>query len=151
VYEEEKVGWGRRVTRAIMFALMNSILYIFIPLVLLSYLNSIAPGVSIPLTLTLVYAFGGTITGLFVLSALTEGMIVSIPFESGGYLATAVYIYVAVDGGTLALSESGFGFVFSMQPLIFLLVLPPLYGALRTPLSYLLEYHEAARPSPDAV
>ncbi|HMD79295.1 MAG TPA: hypothetical protein VKF39_04850, partial [Nitrososphaerales archaeon] len=91
------------------------------------------------------------ITGLQVLGALTEGMIISVPFESGGYLAVAIYIYLAVDGGILALTTSGLGFVFSFQPLIFLLVLPPLYGALRTPVTYLMDYHEAARPSPDTV
>jgi len=151
MYEEEKVTWERRITRAIMLGLLNGILWIFVPVVLLSYLESIAPGVSIPFTSTLVYTFGAVITGLFVLSALSEGMIVSIPFESGGYLAAAVYIYVAVDGGSLALSASGINFVFSIQPLTFLLVLPPLYGALRVPLSYLLDYHEAARASPDSV
>jgi hypothetical protein len=151
MFEEEKVGWGRRVTRAMMLGLLNVILWIFIPTILFQYLASISPGVSIPLTPTLIYTFGAVITGLQVLGALTEGMIISVPFESGGYLATAVYIYMAVDGGILALTASGLGFVFSFQPLIFLLVLPPLYAALRTPVMYLMEYHEAARPSPDTV
>ena len=151
MFEEEKVGWRRRITRAVLLGVLNVILYILIPSILFQYLTSIAPGVPIPLTQTLIYTFGAVITGLQVLGALTEGMIVSVPFESGGYLATAVYIYMAVDGGTLALSASGLGFVFSIQPLVYILVLPPLYGALRTPLSYLLEYHEAARPSPDTV
>jgi hypothetical protein len=148
MYEEAKVGWGRRITRAMMIGLLNIILYIIIPSILFSYVTSLAPGVSIPLTPDLIYTFGAVITGLQVLGALTEGMIVSIPFESGGYLAIAVYIYLAVDGGSLSLSAEGLGFAFSMQPLVFLLVLPPLYGALRTPITYLLEYHEAARAAP---
>jgi hypothetical protein len=151
MYEEEKIGWRRRIVRAMVLGALNIVFYIVIPSILFQYLNSLASGVSIPLTPTLIYTFGAVITGLQVLGALTEGMVVSVPFESGGYLATAVYIYMAADGGILALSASGFNFAFSMQPLIFLLVLPPLYGALRTPISYLLEYHEAARPSPDTV
>jgi hypothetical protein len=151
LFEEERIGWGRRVTRAMMFGLLNIILWIFIPTILFQYLTSISPGVSTPLTPTLIYTFGAVITGLQVLGALTEGMIISVPFESGGYLAIAVYIYMAFDGGILALTANGFGFALSFQPLIFLLVLPPLYGALRTPVTYLMEYHEAARPSPDTV
>jgi len=130
-------------------ALLNIILYIIIPSILLQYLASIDQGINIPLTPTLIYTFGAVITGLQVLGALTEGMIISIPFESGGYIATAVYIYMVFDGGDLALTAAGHSFIFLIEPLVFLLVLPPLYGALRTPITYLLEYHEAGRPSPD--
>jgi hypothetical protein len=151
MFEKEKIGWGRRITRGMMVALLDIVFYIIIPSILFQYLGSVYQGVNIPLTSTLIYTFGAVITGLQVLGALTEGMIVSIPFESGGYIAIAVYIYMAVDGGTMALTAAGHSFVFLIQPLVFLLVLPPLYGALRTPISYLLEYHEAARPSPDTV
>lgn len=134
-----------------MLLLLNVVLFVFIPAILLRYVAILVPPGSIPFSLTLIYAFGAVITGLQVLSALTEGMGVSAAFESGSFLATAAYIWVVVDGGTLALSAGGLRFVLSFQPLLFLAVLPPLYGALRAPLSYLLDLHEASNPSPDTV
>ena len=134
-----------------MLAILNIILFIIIPSILFQFITPLLHGANIPLTENLIFAFGGVITGLQVLGALTEGMAVSVPFESGGYLATAAYIYIAVSGGTIALTVSGLSFVLTFQPLVFLLVLPQLYGALRTPISYLLDYHEASRPAPDTV
>jgi len=98
-----------------------------------------------------IYAFGAIITGLRVLGALAEGTGASIPFVTGSYIASAYYIYAAVDGGTLALSTAGVGLSLDFRPLLYLMMLPWLFSAIRTPLAYLAEEHEAARPAPDFV
>lgn len=96
-----------------------------------------------------IYAFGAVITGLQVLGALTEGMAVSVPFVSGSYVVSAYYIWVATSGGNLPLSAAGLAVVLSFRPIVFLLMLPSLFGALRAPLTFLLEESEVARAFPN--
>lgn len=150
-YQEERVSWRRRLTRATLLFILNVVLWVVLPSLLLQYVTSLVPPSSVPFSLDLIYAFGAVITSLQVLGALTEGMLVSVPFDSGSYLATAIYIWVVLNGGFLALTARGITFAISFQALVFLAVLPPLYGAVRVPLAYLLDVHEASRAAPDAV
>jgi len=146
----EKVPWRRRIARAAFVCVSNAVLWILIPTLLGSLLSQALP--STPLTVpTFVYAFGAAITGLQTLAALTEGMAISVPFSSGGYIASAYYIWAATDGGNLQLSTMGAGFVLSFAPMVYLIMLPPLFGALRVPVAFLLEGNEVARPVLDEV
>ncbi len=119
-----------------------------VPSIILSSLTS--PGSSLPLTGTLIYTFGALITALQVLGALTEGHVLSVPFNSGSYLASALYIWLGTGGGRLSFAASGYQFVLSFQPLLFLLILPSLFSAIRTPLTYLLEQSEAGQAASDS-
>lgn len=143
--------WGYRISRAASTALFNLILWILVPSIIFSQLASSLPSSPVPLNTSFVYAFGITITALQVLSILTIGMAVSAPFRSGSYLAEAYYIWAAVNGGSLAFSVQGVGIGLAFQPLLFLLVLPPLFNAVRAPITYLLEQSDASAPSPDTV
>jgi hypothetical protein len=107
-------------------------------------------GIAIPLAnLTYIVAAGSTITALLVIGAMTDGSAVSVPFVSGGNLAAALYVWYAVDGGTLSLSSSGFTITMVFGTLLFLLILPALFNAVRTPIEFLLERSEAAREAKD--
>lgn len=84
------------------------------------------------------------------IGALTTGMALSVPFVSGSYVAEAYHIWSAVDGGLIAFSAGGVAISLSFQPLLFLLMLAPLFGAVKAPIGYLLDQNESSRPSPDA-
>lgn len=150
MFEERPVTWRRRIFRATLRLVINMILWVIIPSLIFGFISESLPSSPI-ISQTFIYAFGATITGLQVLGALTEGMGVSIPFVTGSYIASAYYIYAAVDGGTLALSTAGMGLSLDFRPLLYLTMLPSLFGAIRTPLTYLAEEHEAAKPAPDFV
>ena len=131
---------------------MNAIVWIAIPAVISSQIASIFP--SIPLSnLGFIYAFGGAITGLRVLGALTEGKALSAIFTSGSYVASAYYIWVAGGGGLVTLSVhapgAGIPTTLDFRTGLFLLVLPSLIAAIRPPLTFLLDESEAGRPARD--
>jgi len=152
LFEERPVTWRRRVSRAIMRLVLNATLWVVIPSLIFGLISGLLPSGPFPretITWTFIYAFGATITGLQVLGALTEGMGISIPFVTGSHIASAYYIYAAVDGGALALSTAGMGLSLDFRPLLYLMMFPSLFAAIRTPLAYLAEEHEAARPALD--
>jgi len=151
MFEERRITWRRRISRAVMVMLLNVILWIVIPSLLLSYLAGLTPSSSGTIEPASVYAFGFAIAGLQVLGALTEGMTISVPFVTGSYVTMAYYFYQSVNGGTLDLVASGIGISLWFQPLIYLLMLPILMLAIRTPLIYLADDHEAARPASNRV
>jgi hypothetical protein len=141
-----------------MLFILNFIVWIIIPSFIYGTLAAslASTGVSlssigVPLSPTFIYAFGGVITGLQVLAALTEGMAVSVPLVTGSYIASAYYIWTVANGGTLAIAQSGMNLTLSFQPLLFLTMLPSLFSVVRAPLNYLLEQHEAANPAAEAV
>lgn len=128
---------------------VNVIIWVIVPSYVFGLISGALPSSPLPITPTFIYAFGAAITGLQVLGALTEGMAVSIPLVTGSHIALAYYIYAAVNGGTLALSAAGMGLSLDFRPLLYLMMLPSLFSAIRTPLTYLAEEHEAARPAAD--
>ncbi len=143
-----RVSLKRRVLKASFVLVLNVVLWILLPTILASYISQALP--SSPLTVPVfIYAFGAAITGLQVLGALTGGMALSVPFISGSYLVSAYYIWVATDGGNLPLAAAGVSIVLAFRPLVFLVMLPSLFGAIRTPLTFLLEESEVARPATD--
>jgi len=120
-------------------------------LVILDSISGLLSSSSLTINTTFIYALGFVITGLQVIGALTEGMVASVPSMTGSHIASAYYVYAAVNGGTLALSTAGIGVSLDLRPLLYLMVLPFLFSAIRTPLAYLADEHEAARAAPDLV
>ena len=154
MFEKPGITWGRRITRAVLLLIENLIFWVVIPAFIYETLarSLSSAGISllsigILLSPTLIYTFGGIITGLQVLAALMEGMTISVPMVTGSHIASAYYIWTSTNGGMLAVSLSGISLTFAFQPLIFLLMLPSLFGVVRAPLNYLLEDHEAANPA----
>jgi hypothetical protein len=145
-----EVPLRRRVPRAILVGILNLVFWVLIPGLLGSLLAQ--TGESTPLTsMTFVYAFGLAITGVQVLGALTQGMALSVPFTTGGYLAQAYYIWLATDGGNLKFAASGVSIGLGFAPIVYLLMLPSLFSALRSPLAFFLDQSEVNRPFPDQV
>jgi hypothetical protein len=126
------------------------VLWLLVPWVIAGALSGL-PGSTLPTGLGFYYAFGLAIVGLQVLGALTKGMAVSVPFVSGAYVTEAYFLWSAVDGGVLSLTTQGITIGLSFQTLLFLLMLPSLFGAVKTPIEYLLERSEAGSPAPEAV
>jgi hypothetical protein len=129
---------------------VNVISWVIVPVYVFNYISGSIPSSSLTITPTFIYVFGAVITGLQVLGALTEGMAPSIPLVTGSYIAVAYYIYVAVNGGTLTLTMAGTGVSLDFQPLFYLMVLPPLFSAIRTPMAYIAKENEATRPTSDS-
>ncbi len=148
---EEPVGWGRKITHAVWLLVLNLILWVAIPVVIFSLLAQRLPSLPLAYDPGFVYAFGATITGLQVLGALAEGHAIRVPIVSGSYLASAYFIWAITWGGDLSVTSSGLQITLFFQPLVFLLMLPSLFSAVRDPLTYLLEQTEVARLSSDAV
>jgi len=144
----ESVPLRRRVFRAAYLLVVNATLWVLIPSVVSSALGGILT--SLPLaSLTFIYEFGALITGLQVLGALTEGRAVSVVFSSGSFVAAAYYIWAAGGGGTLSLPVSNLTITLNFRTLLFLLVLPSLVGAIRAPVTFLLDQSEAGQPARD--
>ena len=145
-----EVPWKSRIPRAVLVGVLNLIFWVVVPGFLGMLLSQ--SGESSPLTsITFVYAFGLAITGVQVLGALTQGMALSVPFTTGGYLAEAYYIWLATNGGNLSFAASGVSIGLGFAPLVYLLMLPSLFSALRSPVAFLLDQSEINRAIEDKV
>ena len=147
MFEGREIGWRRRVSRASLVLITN----VFIWFVIGNLLSSLITG-SIPTTSftnSLVLTYGIVITALQTLGALTEGMALSVPFNSASYIASAYFTYLALDGGKLSVAVRGLRIELVFPLLLFLLMLPSLINVVRIPLIYLLEGSEAGREAKD--
>ncbi len=147
MFESREIGWRRRVSRASLVLITN----VFIWFVIGNLLSSLITG-SIPTTSftnSLVLTYGIVITALQTLGALTEGMALSVPFNSASYIASAYFTYLALDGGKLSIAVRGLRIELVFPLLLFLLMLPSLINVVRIPLIYLLEGSEAGREAKD--
>lgn len=147
--------WNSRVSRAALVAIMNILLWIVVPYFFYNQFSGLVASSGsvggLALSPDYIYTFGAIITGLEVIGSLTAGSAISVPFVSGGYLASAYYVYSIVSGGSLAVAASGLQFVFSFAPLLYLLILPSLFAALKQPITFLLDQSEAGRAASDEV
>ena len=148
----QEIPLTSRIFTATYTLVLNAVLWILIPAFISSEISS--EFASIPLSnLGFIYAFGGIITGLHVLSALTNGKAFSAVFASGSYIATAFYVWLAVNGGQLAVTTGSAGNAVTVtlifKTALFLLILPSLVGAIRPPLEFLLDRSEAGQAARD--
>lgn len=146
---DQEIGWPRRITHSILVMAVNLAIWFIIPSILFSSIGTSVP--SLAYVPSLIYEFGAAITALQVAGALTEGKVVSIPFNAGSYAVSAYYIWVILHAGSLSFEADGALFALSFQPLLFLLALPSLFSVIRVPITYLLEDTEAAKESSDVV
>ena len=149
MFEERPVIWRRRTSRAIVQLVINLISWVIVPSLIFGAISGLSSSSPLPITLTFIYAVGAAITGLRVMGALTEGMALSVTFVTGSHLASAYYLYAVVNGGIFAFSGTGVSLSLDFQPLLFLILLPSLFSAVKAPLAYLAEGNEAVRPAPD--
>lgn len=128
----------------------NSLVFILVPSLLSYALSGVSPSGAF-LVPSYVYGFGAAITVLQVLGTLAAGLPPSVIFTSGGYIVAAYYLLVILDSGTLSFAYAGVSIAVAFQPVLFLLMVPLLFSALKEPILYLLERTEVALPSPDEV
>jgi len=140
-----------RISRAVIAVLFNLVVWVLVPAFLLGQLESGLPSAPLAFSTDFIYTFGAIITALQAIGALTMGMALSVPFVSGSYIAEAYYLYSAVEGGVFSFSVYGWGITLSFPTLLFLLMLPTLFNALKAPIAYFLDQSEASLPSPEAV
>jgi len=127
----------KRITSAIWALLLNAILWIVIPYYIGVLLVGRVPGT--PLTIpTFVYEFGILFIILDVGAAFFQGMAIAVPFISGAALLSAVYLWLVTNGGALSVSSPGLSVGLGFQLLVYVLVLPSIWAALRAPISYLI-------------
>ncbi len=116
---------------------VNVILWIILPYYIGTLLVGKVP--ETPLTIpTFVYEFGLAFTILEVGAAYLQGKAVSVPFISGAAILTAVYLWLVTNGGVLSLSVYGIELGFDFRLLLYLFVVPPLWAAIKAPISYLI-------------
>lgn len=148
----QKISTRRRILKASWVLLLNLLLWIIIPYYIGMFLSKYIP--SSPITIPMfVYEFGIVLTILEVAAALTQGMAVSVPFISGAALVSALYLWMITNGGNLAVSAQGTTIVLGFQLLVYLLIVPSLWAAVRAPLSYIvhrrnLQAEVPANPAP---
>ncbi len=127
----------RRILRATGILILNLVLWILIPQYLGSLLSSRVP--STPLAVpTFIYTFGLIIIALQVVAALTEGMGISFPFVSAYHLVFAYYVWVVTQGGLISVAANGTHIVFYFTPLVYLILVSPLFDAFRAPAAFVL-------------
>jgi hypothetical protein len=132
-----KNSWRRRILKASWVLILNVLLWIVVPYYAGVFLAKFIP--SSPITIpAFVYEFGIILTILDVAAALTEGMAISVPFISGAALVSAVYLWMITNGGNMAVSAQGINLVLGFQLLVYLLIVPSLWAAVRAPLSYIV-------------
>jgi hypothetical protein len=142
----ERVPLKKRVSRGAYMFVLDLVAWVIVPAFISSYLAQNVP--TVPLAdLRFIYTFGAIIIGLQLLASLTEGMAFSAVFSSGSNLASAFYIWEAVNGGVLSVGAEGAHVTLEFTPLLFLLMLPSLFGAVRSPISFFLDRSEASRPA----
>jgi len=142
----EEVPLGSRIFGAAYTLILNAVVWIGLPLVFSPGIATLFP--TLPITNPeFIYAFGGTITGLQVIGALTQGKAVSAIFISGAYVDSAYFVWVAGGGGIITVAVAGSVVTLAYKTTLFLLVLPSLLGAIRAPLSFLFEQSEAGQPA----
>jgi hypothetical protein len=147
MFESREIGWRHRVTRAAFTLISNFLIWFVIGNYVASLFTQSVP--TTPFTTSLVLTYGIVITALQTLGSLTEGMGLSVPFNSGSYIASAYFTYVASSGGNLSIAYQGIRIGISFPLLLFLLMLPSLFNVVRIPLTYLLEGSEAGKEAKD--
>src|SRR2546425_9451196 len=147
MFESTEIGWRHRVFRAALVLTTNVIIWFVVGGLLSGLITGSIPTTSF--TSTLVLTYGIVITALQTMGALTEGMALSVPFNSASYIASAYFTYLALDGGKFSLAVRGLRIQLAFPLLLFLLMLPSLVNVVRIPLTYLLEGSEAGREAKD--
>ena len=140
-----------RIYRAIVAVVFNIAVWVVVPTLILGEMQSGLASTTVGLSTDSIYTFGVMITAMQAIGALTMGMALSVPFVSGSYIAEAYYLWSVSKGGVFAISVNGFDISLAFPILLFLLMLPTLFNAIKAPISYLLDQSEASLPSPDTV
>jgi len=136
VYNPE-VPMRKRLSSSLWALVINIVLWIVIPYYIGMLLVGKVP--ETPLVLpTFIYEFGILFIILDVGAAFFQGKAIAIPFISGAAFLSAVYLWLVVNGGVLSITTSGLRLGLEFTLLVYVLVLPSIWAAIRAPISYLV-------------
>jgi len=127
----------KRITSAVWALVVNTIFWIVIPYYVGVFLAGRVPESALTVPI-FVYEFGILFTILEVGAAFFQGRAVSVPLISAVALLTVVYIWDATNGGLLGVETSGITIALSFRLMLYVLVLPSIWAAIRAPLSYMV-------------
>jgi hypothetical protein len=128
-------GMGRRAARATIYALFNALLWLYVPRLYLGLLGPLLPA---PPPGPGLMALGLGITALQAAATLLEGTALGAGLSSGAFLASAYLTYLLANGGRLALALKNISVELNFAALLWVLLLPLLFNAIKAPLLYLL-------------
>ncbi len=136
----------KRTMSAIWALVFNVILWIVIPYYIGSLLAGKVP--ETPITVpTFVYEFGALFIILDVGAAFFTGKAAALPFLSGAALLSAIYLWLVTNGGVLSVSTSGINISLGFTLVVYVLIVPSVWAAIRAPISYLI-WRRAALSQP---
>ena len=141
----------KRITSAVWALVVNAIFWIVIPYYVGVFLSGRVPDSALTVP-AFVYEFGILFIILEVGAAFFRGKAIAVPMISAVALLTVVYIWYATNGGILGVETSGITIALSFRLLLYVLVLPSIWAAIRAPLTYIVWRHAmrtgAPPPSP---
>ena len=151
------MSFGRKVTKrkralsAVWALVVNVMLWIVLPYYVGTLLVGRVPDTALTIP-TFVYEFGALFIILDVGAALLQGMAISVPFISGVAVLSAVYLWLITNGGELRVTTSGIDITLGFQLLLYVIILPSIWAAVKAPLSYAVWRRvlraESSPPSP---
>jgi len=127
----------KRITSAAWALVVNAIFWIVIPYYVGVFLTGRVSDSALTVP-TFVYEFGILFIILEVGAAFFRGKAVAVPMISGVALLTVVYVWYVTNGGVLGVETSGITLALSFRLLLYVLVLPSIWAAIRAPLTYLV-------------
>jgi len=133
---DQTITTRKRITSAIWAFVVNAIFWIVIPYYVGVFLTGKVPDSALTVP-TFVYEFGILFIILEVGAAFYRGKAVAVPMISAVALLTVVYIWYATNGGVLGVEASGITLALSFRVMLYVLVLPSIWAAIRAPLSYM--------------
>ena len=137
---------SKRIRSAAWALVVNVIFWIIIPYYIGTLLVGRVP--ETPLTIpTFVYEFGALFIILDVGGAYFRGKWQSVPCISGVAILTAVYLWLVTNGGDLSLTTSGISIGLEFRLFLYLFILPSIWAAIRTPITYMI-WRRAYRAQP---
>lgn len=125
----------KRIGKAIWALIINAILWIVVPYYVGTLLVGRIPNTPLIIP-SFIYEFGILFIILDVGAAFFDGTIVCVPFISGVALLSAYYLWLVTNGGNLALTASGISIGLEFKLLVYILILPSIWAAIRTPIAY---------------
>ena len=127
----------KRIMSAVWALVVNTIFWIVIPYYVGVFLTGRVQDSALTVP-TFVYEFGILFIILEVGAAFYRGKAVAVPMISGVALLTVVYIWYVTNGGVLGVETSGITLALSFRLLLYVLVLPSIWAAIRAPLTYVV-------------
>ena len=131
------VRMRKRIASAIWALAVNLVVWVVVPYYIGTLLAGRVP--ESPLVIpSFVYEFGVLFIFLDVGAAFFQGKAIAVPFLSGAAVLSAVYLWLVTNGGVLSVSASGVQVGLGFTLMLYVLILPSVWAAVRAPISFLV-------------